>query len=373
MLILGYGGATRCSTLTCLRLSAPWIAAALPRRQDQLFISPTAVMKQVNLLEAHLKLKLIQRTSHGIRLTPAGEVIYQDAKFLFEYSKRSVESARQAMDADSRTFRVGTSLLNPAKPFMDLWYRVNRQFPDYKLHLVPFEDDHTGILGEIAGLGEKFDFLMAICDSKLWLDQCHMLPLCRCKKMCAVSREHRLQGKSSLRFRLYGETLMMVKQGDSRTNDRIRADLTRDHPAIQIEDTPQFYDISVFNRCAETGNVLLILDCWQDVHPALVSIPVEWEYSSPYGRCTPWTPRRESAALWRRFERKLATALDVDQIIGAYCQLLPIPVLRDWCSKKRACCKRSVSAADPYADVSYVATAESIAICVVAGFPLEGM
>lgn len=28
---------------------------------DQLFISPTAVMKQVNLLEAHLKLKLIQR------------------------------------------------------------------------------------------------------------------------------------------------------------------------------------------------------------------------------------------------------------------------------------------------------------------------
>ena len=129
---------------------------------DQLFISPTAVMKQVNLLEAHLKLKLIQRTSHGIRLTPAGEVIYQDAKFLFEYSKRSVESARQAMDADSRTFRVGTSLLNPAKPFMDLWYRVNRQFPDYKLHLVPFEDDHTGILGEIAGPGEKIDLIMAI-------------------------------------------------------------------------------------------------------------------------------------------------------------------------------------------------------------------
>ena len=162
---------------------------------------------------------------------------------------------------------------------MDLWYRVNRQFPDYKLHLVPFEDDHTGILAEIAGLGEKFDFLMAICDSKLWLDQCHMLPLCRCKKMCAVSREHRLAGEKQLALSdLYGETLMMVKQGDSRTNDRIRADLTRDHPAIQIEDTPQFYDISVFNRCAETGNVLLILDCWQDVHPALVSIPVDWEY-----------------------------------------------------------------------------------------------
>lgn len=41
--------------------------------------------------------------------------------------------------------------------------------------------------------------------------------------------------------------------------------------------------MSVFNRCIETGNVLLILECWQDVHPALVSIPMKWEYSSPYG------------------------------------------------------------------------------------------
>ncbi len=39
----------------------------------------------------------------------------------------------------------------------------------------------------------------------------------------------------------------------------------------------------MINRCIETGNVLLILECWQDVHPALVSIPVKWEYSSPYG------------------------------------------------------------------------------------------
>ena len=61
----------------------------------------------------------------------------------------------------------------------------------------------------------------------------------------------------------------------------IREDLTHNHPAIQIEDTPHFYDISVFNRCAETGNVLLILECWKDVHPALVTIPVNWNYSSP--------------------------------------------------------------------------------------------
>lgn len=251
---------------------------------DKLFVSPTAVMKQINSLEEHLNLTLIERTPRGIRLTPAGDVIYRDAKFLFEYSRRSIENARQAMTVQDTTFCVGTSLLNPAKPFMDLWYRTNREFPGYKLRLVPFEDDHTGILSEIAQLGEKFDFLLAVCDSKRWLNQCSMLPLGRYKKMCAVSREHPLAQKECLEISdLYGERLMMVKAGDSEVNDRLRENLTQNHPAIQIEDTHRFYDISVFNRCVETGNVLLILECWQDVHPALVSIPVNWDYSSPYG------------------------------------------------------------------------------------------
>lgn len=167
---------------------------------------------------------------------------------------------------------------------MDLWYRISSDFPDYKLHLVPFEDNHEGILAEIARLGKKFDFLLAVCDSKLWLEKCNMLPLGRHKKMCAVSREHPLAKKDFLELSdLYGETLMMVKEGDSKINDMIRDDLRRNHPAIRIEDTPHFYDMSVFNRCIETGNVLLMLECWQDVHPDLVSIPVHWDYTIPYG------------------------------------------------------------------------------------------
>ncbi len=272
---------------------------------EKLFISPTAVMKQVNALESHLELKLMDRTPQGIRLTPAGEIVYQDAKFLFDYSKRSIDSAHRAMETTSRVFRVGTSLLNPAKPFMDLWYRVGQQFLDYTLQLIPFEDDHTGILAELGALGEKFDFLMAVCDSKLWLGRCHFLPLGRCRKMVAVSRDHRLAGRKRLSVSdLYGETLMMVKEGDSAVNDRIRADLKRDHPAIQIEDTSQFYDISVFNRCAWTGNVLLILDCWREVHPALVSIPVDWDYSLPYGLLYALEPSKPVARFVEAVERE---------------------------------------------------------------------
>ncbi len=76
---------------------------------------------------------------------------------------------------------------------------------------------------------------------------------------------------------------MMVQRGDSGTNDFIRNDLEKNHPQIQIEDTPPFYDLSVFNRCAETGRALLTISCWQEVHPGLISLPVDWDYRIPYG------------------------------------------------------------------------------------------
>ena len=251
---------------------------------EYLYISPTAVMKQMNALENHLDIKLLERTSSGVRLTAAGSLIYQDAKFMIDYSKKSLASAKAAIHANDTTFCIGTSLLNPAKPFMDLWYRVNKDFPEHKLHLVPFEDNHEGILSEIEQLGEKFDFLIGVCDSKEWLSRCNFLALGRYRKMIAVSREHRLSGKERIDIEdLYGETLMMVERGDSGVNDFLRNDLEVHHPQIIIEDTPKFYDLSVFNRCAETGNVLLTIECWQEVHPGLVSIPVNWDYSIPYG------------------------------------------------------------------------------------------
>ena len=84
---------------------------------ERLYISPTAVMKQINTLENHLDLKLTERTPSGVRLTEAGAIIYQDAKFMIDYSKKSIASAKAALCVKDKTFCVGTSLLNPAKPF----------------------------------------------------------------------------------------------------------------------------------------------------------------------------------------------------------------------------------------------------------------
>lgn len=266
------------TTFTCVADCGSFNKAA-----EKLFLSPPSVMKQINALEKHLNVTLFERTNQGIRLTPAGQVIYRHAKFMFDYSAKAIEEAQKAAKSSKTTFCIGSSILNPCKPFMDLWYQVNQKFPGYKLHIVPFEDNHEGILTEISSLGDKFDFLVGVCDSALWLNLCNFFKLGTYQHCVAMSREHPLANKKRLSIEdLYGETLMMVKEGDSAVVDSIREEI-RKHPQITIEDTPQFYDINVFNRCEQTQNIMITLDCWKDVHPALVTIPMDWDFPIPYG------------------------------------------------------------------------------------------
>lgn len=250
---------------------------------EALYLSSTAVLKQINALEKRLDLQLVLRTNHGVTLTEGGKVLYKHAKAIMAHSQRAIQEARLAAEAAATTFCVGTSILNPCKPFMDLWYQVSQQLPGFKLHIVPFEDDHQGILGEIAALGVKFDFLVGACDSRQWLDRCNFFPLGTYRHCVAVPREHPLARKGKLTIQdLYGYTLMMVRRGDSASVDQVR-DFVEGHPAITIEDTPQFYDMEVFNRCVQTRNPLMTLECWGEVHPSLVTLPVDWDFTIPYG------------------------------------------------------------------------------------------
>ena len=81
------------------------------KASERLYISPTAVMKQINSLESHLNLKLLERKSSGVYLTSAGEIIYRDAKFIINYSKKSVDEAISLVHSNDTTFCVGTSFV----------------------------------------------------------------------------------------------------------------------------------------------------------------------------------------------------------------------------------------------------------------------
>ena len=275
---------------------------------EKLLISPTAVMKHVNSLEDELDLRLFERQARGLTLTESGNILYRNGLEIQKAANQALDEAQQAEGQSQHIITVGTSLLNPCKVFMDLWAQVNWQCPKLKLNVVPFDDNHSDILSVINGIGKKLDFVVGVCDAKQWLERCQMLTLGTYKKCIAMPFTHHLAKKRELRLKdLDGETLMMVKAGNSPINDQLRADLQKNHPQIIIEDLPHYYDISVYNRCAQTGHLLLNLECWADVHPALVTLPVvDWSYAIPYGILYAKEPSSEVNFLLNCF-RKLCT------------------------------------------------------------------
>lgn len=254
------------------------------KASERLYISSTAVMNKINALESHLDIILFNRTPRGIVLTEAGKSIYRDAKNMIAFSQDSIKRARRLSEDEHFTVRVGTSLLYPCKPLINLWYSVNARYPFFKLKIVPYEDNYNADTSIIQMLGSKIDFIVGPCGSASWLSQLNFFQLGASRVCCAVPHDHPLAVKACLTQRDFiGERLMLVKAGDSEIIDRIRAGLTADYPGVQLIDTPFYYDVEVFNRCEQEGNLLLTLEQWEDVHPLLKTIPVNWNYYMPYG------------------------------------------------------------------------------------------
>ncbi len=252
------------------------------KASEKLFISPTAIMKQMNLLEQHIGLSLMVRTSQGITLTNAGESLYKDAKAIIQFSGEAIDRAYKAQNAGQRVVRIGTSALYPCKILMDLWNSVSDRHPHFKLKIVPFEDTSTRVA--FSNVGKKYDLMIGPHNSVNVAKYSDFLELGQYRFCLSMPKSHPLSGKKSISYGdLHGERFLMQAKGNSPVNDKIRADIEQGHPEITIVDLPHHYDLEVFNRCAEEGCVLLSLDAWSEVHPSLVTIPFQVDYRIPYG------------------------------------------------------------------------------------------
>ena len=62
-------------------------AGSFNKAAEELYITAPAVIKQINLLEAELNLRLFERTHRGLTLTEAGKSLYKAAKYVMQYCK----------------------------------------------------------------------------------------------------------------------------------------------------------------------------------------------------------------------------------------------------------------------------------------------
>lgn len=266
-------------------------AGSFSKAAEALYISSTAVMKQINLLEESLDVQLFVRTPRGLALTDAGKSYYQDAKYMIQYARDAQARARNAMQGNEKVIRIGVSPMTPGQFLMTLWPQIQEQCPDVKFKMVNFDNTPENSVNILRDLGRDIDIVAGLFDQAFLAERrCAGLELARAPIRCAVSIYHPLAAKASLTTEdLHGENFMLIRRGWNKYLDVLRDDLWRDHLQINIIDFDQF-TLEAFNRCENGNNVIMTIDAWDNVHPMLKTLPVEWDYTIPYGLLHSPTP-----------------------------------------------------------------------------------
>ena len=258
-------------------------AGSFNKASEELFITSTAVIKQINMLENDVGVQLFDRTHRGLRLTKSGESLYKDAKYITEYCREAVIRAQNAMTEENQVIRIGTSPIMPAQLIMDLWPKIHEHCADINFRLVPFENTPENAREILKNLGQNIDVVMGFVDETLMSSRnCVGFEITKDPLCCAVSIYHPLAKKDKLTVKeLYGENLMMIHRGWCANTDKLRDEIEQ-HNEINIIDF-DLYDVGVFNRCEYNKDVLIVIKSWEIVHPRMKVIPVEWDHVMPVG------------------------------------------------------------------------------------------
>lgn len=259
-----------------------------------LYVSPTAIIKQINILEADLNLQLFVRTPRGVKLTEAGNSLYNDAKYIIRYSEDSVIRARNCVLGGNTIIRIGTSPMTPGQFLLDLYPVLSELCPEIKFKLVPYDNTPENAREILKNLGQNIDIVAGYFDNDGYLQwrECSALELSQEPIRCAIPVNHKLARKDKLAVNdLYGENLMLIRRGWNSHVDALRDDLLMNHSAINLVDF-EFFSTDVFNRCENTKSVLMTVDHWKNVHPLLKIIPIEWEHAIPFGILHSPTPSK---------------------------------------------------------------------------------
>lgn len=260
---------------------------------DALFITPTAVMKQINTLEERLGISLFARTNHGLQLTEAGKSFLQDARYIIDYSGRAIAKAKEIDDKDRhQSIRIGTSIMTPAKFLLDVWSEIQKFNPYLKIELIPFENTPINSVEILRNLGKHIDIVAGLYDDGFLEERgCKAAHLYDKKLLFAIPVTHPLCGKPKIELSdLKGRKVLLIKKKWNEYIDELRADLTAN--GTEIEDFDMF-NLKAYNRAVQENVPIITVEGWEDVHPLLRIVPAEWEYRIPFGILYSPTPTKQ--------------------------------------------------------------------------------
>jgi DNA-binding transcriptional LysR family regulator len=100
------------------------------RAAAKLFIGQPTLSQQVQRLERQLGVLLLARTSHDVRLTPAGEAFRVEAEQVLEHAQKAVDAAREAASGRLGKITIGFNFAAGQQVLRRTLRRLNADYPE---------------------------------------------------------------------------------------------------------------------------------------------------------------------------------------------------------------------------------------------------
>lgn len=249
-----------------------------------MFLTPNAVKKRINSLEAQTGILLFHRTNKGVYLTEAGKLLHKDFSVIYEQYQKALERAAHVQNRSDHVLCIG--LMNT---FSDTfvtsnWYEVRKKLRQYPLHLIYYGNSLNDLNALFMDIGSKIDLCIDLFDH-------------------AIAKKYNLSTKKISEYPLYigipedtpsktgdhvtldminGQTLSLLQRGRSSVYDTLHDEITLKYPEITVNRIDD-YNIRTLNSCYEHKNYILIAKNQIDLYPFYSFHPLLPERTVSFG------------------------------------------------------------------------------------------
>ena len=177
------------------------------RAAGRLHIGQPPLSHQIQMLEAEVGARLLERSKRWVRLTEAGKLFLDDARRVLSLAEQAVQTARRAERGEAGELRVGFTFSTPLTPlFATVINRYRQRYPGVTLTL-----HERSTLAQINALADRELDLGLVRPPESTLPEAVMTTeLRRDPLVMVLPEDHPLTARASLRIAdLEGQPLVM--------------------------------------------------------------------------------------------------------------------------------------------------------------------
>lgn len=278
-------------------------AGSFSKAARALYIAPSSLIQQIDLLEKRLGVTLFERGRRGVSLTNAGESLYQDAVEIVRHTEEAVARA-QLIQSGGGPIRVATSLLMKCRMLPGIWSHMIEDAPDTRIDIISLERAGVEPGDYLRGLGVSYDVMEGFYMSELYEGNCLFLELASVPLCVAVPRTPEFDELKAIDANAVRDLdLVVMKLGVSVHYDTAHAHLSS-LGAKHVTEVP-FYTMELFADCELNKRAIVTTELWEDIHPGLRCVPLLEPYSIPYGLIFPKNPSPQVKSLYQTAKRQI--------------------------------------------------------------------